>query len=159
MKFRKKPVVIEATRWFKNGDHPQDDCWRLFEDTGEMPRKPREGKVVRYYRTPSMDGQTKCKHCGDIMHNHGWIDTLEGGHTVCPGDWIITGVKGEYIMPENKCEKCDICNNRGRNHGICVYCHNGFMFSPMEAEEGKPRQPETEKRVFEGEAIKQLPSG
>ena len=53
-------------------------------------------------------------------------------------------------MPENKCEKCDICNNRGRNHGICVYCHNGFMFSPMEAEEGKPRQPETEKRVFEG---------
>lgn len=29
------------------------------------------------------------------MHNHGWIDTLEGGHIVCPGDWIITGVKGE----------------------------------------------------------------
>lgn len=24
MKFRKKPVVIEATRWFKNGDHPLD---------------------------------------------------------------------------------------------------------------------------------------
>jgi hypothetical protein len=21
MKFRKKPVVIEATQWFKNGDH------------------------------------------------------------------------------------------------------------------------------------------
>jgi hypothetical protein len=30
------------------------------------------------------------------MHNHGWIETLEGGHTVCPGDWIITGVKGEH---------------------------------------------------------------
>ena len=29
------------------------------------------------------------------MHEHGWIDTLEGGHIVCPGDWIITGVKGE----------------------------------------------------------------
>ena len=29
------------------------------------------------------------------MHNHGWIDTLEGGHIVCPSDWIITGVKGE----------------------------------------------------------------
>ena len=26
---------------------------------------------------------------------HGWIATLEGGHIVCPGDWIITGVKGE----------------------------------------------------------------
>jgi len=22
MKFRKKPVVIEATQWFKHGDHP-----------------------------------------------------------------------------------------------------------------------------------------
>jgi len=30
------------------------------------------------------------------MHEHGWIDTLEDGHNVCPGDWIITGVKGEY---------------------------------------------------------------
>jgi len=29
------------------------------------------------------------------MHVHGWIDTLEGGHIVCPGDWIITGVAGE----------------------------------------------------------------
>jgi len=29
------------------------------------------------------------------MHNHGWIDTLEGGHIVCPGDWIITGIEGE----------------------------------------------------------------
>ncbi len=25
----------------------------------------------------------------------GWIETLEGGHVVTPGDWIITGVKGE----------------------------------------------------------------
>lgn len=24
MKYRKKPVVIEATQWFKNGDHPLD---------------------------------------------------------------------------------------------------------------------------------------
>lgn len=29
------------------------------------------------------------------MNNHGFIDTLEGGHTVCVGDWIITGIKGE----------------------------------------------------------------
>jgi hypothetical protein len=26
MKFRKKPVVIEATQWFKDGDHPA--VWR-----------------------------------------------------------------------------------------------------------------------------------
>lgn len=24
-----------------------------------------------------------------------WIETLEGGHVVSEGDWIITGVKGE----------------------------------------------------------------
>ena len=24
MQFRKKPVVIEATQWGKNGDHPED---------------------------------------------------------------------------------------------------------------------------------------
>jgi hypothetical protein len=35
------------------------------------------------------------------MHHHGWIDTFEGGHIVCPGDWIITGVKGEvYPCPD-----------------------------------------------------------
>ena len=96
MKFRKKPVVIEAIRWQKNGDHPQDDCFRPFEDTGKIPTTAREGAIVRYYRTPTMDGQTPCKHCGIIMHHHGWIDTLEGGHIVCPGDWIITGVKGEF---------------------------------------------------------------
>jgi len=26
----------------------------------------------------------------------GYIETLEGGHEVTPGDWIIRGVKGEY---------------------------------------------------------------
>ena len=54
-----------------------------------------EGAVVRYYRTPDTPGTTVCKHCGCVMHDHGWIDTLEGGHIVCPGDWIITGVKGK----------------------------------------------------------------
>lgn len=98
-KFRKKPVVIEATQWFKNGDHPQDDAFHIGgSETGEnFPQKyEQEGKVVRYYRTPAMDGQTPCKHCGVIMHEHGWIDTLEGGHIVCPKDWVITGVQGEH---------------------------------------------------------------
>jgi hypothetical protein len=30
------------------------------------------------------------------LGDHGWIDTLEGSHIVCPGDWIITGVQGEH---------------------------------------------------------------
>ena len=95
MKYRKKPVVIEATQWFKNGDHPLDNVMRPYEDTGAKPSTAREGSIVRYFRLPDGSGTRKCDHCGDIMHNHGWIDTLEGGHIVCPGDWIITGVSGE----------------------------------------------------------------
>ena len=104
MKFMKKPVVVEATQWFKNGDHPldyskkyggfEDGHWREFSPELRKANEW-EGDIVRYFRHPDVDGQTPCKHCGQIMHVHGWIDTLEGGHIVCPGDWIITGVKGE----------------------------------------------------------------
>lgn len=87
--YRKKPVVIEATQWFKNGDHPLD-CSRLANN--DMV----EGSVVRYYRDPELSGELKCSLCGNRYHDHGWIDTLEGGHIVCPNDWIITGVKGEH---------------------------------------------------------------
>lgn len=89
MKFRKKPVVIEATQWFKNGDHPMD-CSHL--SNGDMV----EGSVVRYFRHPLHQAFQNCEHCGEVFHDHGWIDTLEGGHIVCPSDWIITGVKGEH---------------------------------------------------------------
>ena len=96
-KYRKKPVVIEATQWFQNGDHPEDKLMTLMSTEGRpMPGVvENEGKIVRYYRTPQMDGQNKCMYCNEIMHVHGWIETLEGGHIVCPGDWIITGIKGE----------------------------------------------------------------
>ena len=86
-KYIKKPVEIEAHRWFQNGDHPEDNYVK-----GTI----NEGKLVRRYRVPKLDGFKECDHCGNIMHDHGWIDTLEGGHIVCPGDWIITGVKGEH---------------------------------------------------------------
>ena len=93
-KFRKKPIVIEATQWFENADHPLDESEMIYPKSSSNPFLS-EGKIVRYYRTPDMDGQNKCKHCSIIMHKHGWIDTLEGGHIVCPSDWIITGVNGE----------------------------------------------------------------
>ena len=96
MKFRKKPIVIDATQWFSNGDHPKDDCFRPFEDTGIIPVLAREGKIVRYFRHPFIPGTDICSKCGHIMHDHGWIDTLEDGHNVCPGDYIITGIVGEF---------------------------------------------------------------
>lgn len=88
----KKPVKVQATQWFENGDHPLDFSVQI---PGGPPVKNSEGRIVRYFRHPDVDGQLKCKHCGIIMNNHGWIDTLESGHVVCPGDFIITGVKGE----------------------------------------------------------------
>jgi len=91
-RYRKRPVVIEATQWFKNGDHPLDNTTR----DGTTPNGQHwEGEAVRYYRSPHIDGNVVCRQCGLAMHNHGWIDTLEGGHIVCPGDWIITGINGE----------------------------------------------------------------
>lgn len=105
MKFRKKPVVIEATQWFKNGDHPLDysKVHDGFEN-GELRQFPPEerkanrweGDIVRYFRHPLHKAFQDCAQCGQVFQDHGWIDTLEGGHIVCPGDWIITGVKGEH---------------------------------------------------------------
>jgi len=94
MWYRRKPVTLEAHQWFKSGDHP-DDNRETFTDSSGEPFLG-EGKIVRYYRNPEDSGKRECEHCGKIMHDHGWIDTLEGGHNVCPGDWIITGIQGEH---------------------------------------------------------------
>ena len=91
MTFRKKPVVIVAHQWNRNGEHPDDFSDR---DNGEGVHR-REGMVVRYFRRSEVPRLKACKNCGRIMDEHGWIVTLEGGHIVCPGDWIITGVSGE----------------------------------------------------------------
>lgn len=90
-RYRKKPVVIIANQWFKNGDHPLDNSWMMKAGTPEESLS--EGNIVKHYRTEI--GQDGCQQCGWVMQDHGWIDTLEGGHIVCPGDWIIKGVKGE----------------------------------------------------------------
>jgi len=98
MEFRERPVVILATQWFKNGDHPQDGTERFLD--GEYKGELYEGKVVRYFRFPLINGESPCPECGKPYHVHGWIDALENshrdGHRVCPGDWIITGVHGEH---------------------------------------------------------------
>ena len=70
-KYRKKPVVIEAAQWFVVGDL--------------------EGIVHRYF----MDTTEPCSYCGGELKHHGWIETFEGGHIVCPGDYIVRGVEGE----------------------------------------------------------------
>lgn len=90
-RFVKRPVEVTATQWFKNGDHPEDNSTRMAPEVAFC-----EGEIVRYFRHPDYHSLDVHEMCGFTWHAHGWIDTLEGGHTVCPGDWVITGVKGEY---------------------------------------------------------------
>ena len=73
-KFRKKPVVIEASQWYQSGDH---DAVQPMPDVDSL-----------------RDWQ--CSQCGHHLARHGRVLTLEGDHIVCPGDWIITGVAGEH---------------------------------------------------------------
>lgn len=70
MKFRKKPIMIEAEQWF--------------------PHRPVEDVIFPV----GSDGRDIDFH---ELHgpNKGLIETLEGPHIVSPGDWIITGVAGE----------------------------------------------------------------
>lgn len=66
MKFRKKPVVIDAVQW--TGEN-QLDLLILGMPQHRFARK-----------------------CGGILA----ISTLEGIMSASPGDWIIKGVQGEF---------------------------------------------------------------
>jgi hypothetical protein len=71
--YRKKPAVIEATQWDGTYTHSQQLEVELGLETLGMNSHP-QNNTVSYW-------------C---------IGTLEGGHNVSPGDYIITGVKGEH---------------------------------------------------------------
>ena len=73
MKFRKKPVVIDAIQWFPDILHiAVQKCYKA--DTGQIVNVKVLGYDTEVYA----------------------IFTLEGWHEVTPGDWIIQGVKGEF---------------------------------------------------------------
>lgn len=69
MKYRKKPIVIEAEQWWPGSD-------------------------VEGVEQPIPYSIAEENHIDDFWR-YGWIKTLEGGHIVSPGDYIITGIKGE----------------------------------------------------------------
>jgi hypothetical protein len=79
--FRKKPVVIEAEQ-FILPDLPSGvvPVWISLAD----PHKP----IVVLERGD-------LKYGGNHVVEGFGIHTLEGWHIATPGDWIITGVKGE----------------------------------------------------------------
>ncbi|MCO7121931.1 hypothetical protein NIA71_08200 [Ihubacter massiliensis] len=73
MKYRKKPVEVEAFRWTGGIDQTEDPEW--------IVEAIKDGRVVitsDNYNTPYMV-----------------IQTLKGSHIAQPGDYIIKGVAGE----------------------------------------------------------------
>lgn len=68
MKYRKKPVIIEAIQW--EGDNV-DDIYKFTESAFDRFIEFKDGGFVE-------------------------IKTLEGIMTANPGDYIIKGVKGEF---------------------------------------------------------------
>ncbi|MEV6401287.1 hypothetical protein AB0M39_42045, partial [Streptomyces sp. NPDC051907] len=67
------------------GDHPDDG------------QPGHEGRVVRCYRHPEFPGDAVCPHCRLQLRIHGWIESGDDGHVVCPSDWIVTTPSGEHI--------------------------------------------------------------
>lgn len=69
--------LLEATQWFKNGDHPDDHSINGIIS----------GRVVRRcdaYRTE--DHNVVCSVCKHALGLHGMVGT----YSVCPGDYIVT---------------------------------------------------------------------
>ena len=71
MKYRKKPVIVEAIQF-----NPEQKPW-----PGMIKPWPKI-KDGMAYQPRDM--------------SFGYIETLEGDHHVQAGDWIIKGVKGEF---------------------------------------------------------------
>lgn len=90
MKVKRRSVVVEATRWWKNGDHPQDECRTITPVPGDGEPFVSEGKVVRRFRRPDTKDSDFCARCGATLQAHGWLDFPPNGQRVCPGDWIIS---------------------------------------------------------------------
>ena len=74
MKYRKKPVVVEAIQ-YTGSNGPEIRCWsdRLAFESPVLEPTPHNPR-------------------GDYLQ----IKTLEGTTTAIPGDWIIKGVAGEF---------------------------------------------------------------
>lgn len=76
-KYRKRPIVIEAKQWMPIVTGSDVEAVEYPHDWGNI-------------------GSQTCNDCGCKLEEHGWIETREGGHIVCHGDWIIEGIEGEF---------------------------------------------------------------
>lgn len=75
MKYRKRPIVIEALR-FDGTNGPEIETW-----AGQVGTN--KGVVERHDASGNNAGVIR-------------IDTLEGTMNALVGDWVIKGIKGEF---------------------------------------------------------------
>ena len=76
LKFRKKPVIIEADQFIKGINKP---AIVLSCGDSDFPEYFHDGTMMR-----------------ETDEDDFLIRTLEGFHIVSDGDWIIKGIEGEY---------------------------------------------------------------
>lgn len=74
-KYRKKPVVIEA-EVYEPGMEDGSECYQSIQNQ-------------------HCSLFVKFNGCPNCLHWRPYINTLEGKHYISPGDYIITGIKGE----------------------------------------------------------------
>jgi len=86
MKYRKRPAEIDAVQWM--GWKHFKDCEKYDPTVKPLPFFTALRIRLAFGRAAGTESITPWFL--------GWIETLEGGHIICPGDWIITGVKGEH---------------------------------------------------------------
>ena len=108
MKFKKKPIVVDAEQWLTLDDNI---------------------KEVKPFSHPG-----DCQSCGEPYDLHGLIMTPEDGLIVCSGDWIGTGhdvnmaLKGDWGFGGGDTYSDSDPNGYGLGFGIGEGCgsRNGF---------------------------------
>ena len=79
-KFIKRDAVIEATQWFKNGDHPE---------------------VVPFIHD-IIYGNSVCDKCKKSPKEHGIIHIIHLNEIICPGNYIVNDKGRVYVCREDR---------------------------------------------------------
>jgi len=83
VKYRKKPIVVEAQQaHFPPVNAPDGSQQFHSDELGTLPFVV-QGALYSILNAHAGAGRVE-------------LETLEGWHTVTPGDWIIKGIKGEF---------------------------------------------------------------
>lgn len=65
-RYRRIPLIVDAVQWQPDMEH----------------------ELVFNHPLHNVNAKP-CKHCGYPYSQHGWVETLEGGQSLCPGDWLV----------------------------------------------------------------------